>query len=382
VCRVGQTWFRYKISLLKKYNFILDWLKSNIGIDMKQKNKEIGSLAAQRSGSGNASWAQSNWHKSDVLSYPASHKNFENLQDTISQFCLNGHIPLKPCLHKDGNVVAIGSCFAAELRHFLNDVGLSSDSFWIPSGLNNSFALLDFFSWVITGEQTSKGYGYSKDEKGSLNDWEPELERETYKAALENATCFVFTLGLAEVWEDLNTGKVFWRGIPEQIFVENRHHFRLSTVSENASNILLMIELIRKINPMAPVVLTLSPVPLKATFSEHSCVTSDCVSKSTLRLAIHEVIGKSLPNIHYWPSFEVVKWLGCHLPYPVYGTDDNVIRHVSRYVVIQILHAFVTSYYGQEVSEAVFVDYLTSLTSRKGNVGEPPVVYSGQIVTA
>jgi hypothetical protein len=349
---------------------------------VKQGNKEIGTLAANRVGSGPASWAENKWHQSEVLRYPSNHEDFKDLQTSIDKFCLTGHIPHEPCLDKSGSVVAIGSCFAAELRHFLNDVGLSSDSFWIPSGLNNSFALLDFFSWVVTGSQTSKGFGYSKDDQGALNDWQPELERETYKAALEKATCFVFTLGLAEVWEDSETGKVFWRGIPEHIFTEERHHFRLSTVGENAGNLKQIISLIRHINPGAPIVLTLSPVPLKGTFSKQSCVTADCVSKSTLRLAIHEVVSLGIDNTYYWPSFEVVKWLGCHLPYPVYGTDDNVVRHVSRYVVIQILHAFVSSYYGKELAEAVFADYLSSLKSRKGIAGEPPVIYFGQIVTA
>ncbi|CAN0232867.1 unnamed protein product, partial [Chrysoparadoxa australica] len=233
----------------------------------------------------------------------------------LKKYCLKGHTPAAPFLPREGKVAAIGSCFAAELRHFLNDVGLSSDSFWVPSGLNNTFALLDFFSWIVTGDQTSSGYGYSKNEEGCLIDWKPELEREQYKKSLENASCFVFTLGLAEVWEDVQTKKVFWRGIPEQIFSEKRHRFRLSTVDENTNNILAIIELIRKINPKVSVVLTLSPVPLKATFGNSSCVTADCVSKSTLRLAIHQVISRSLPDIHYWPSFEIVKWLGCHLPY-------------------------------------------------------------------
>jgi hypothetical protein len=167
---------------------------------VKQGNKEIGTLAANRVGSGPASWAENKWHQSEVLRYPSNHEDFKDLQTSIDKFCLTGHIPHEPCLDKSGSVVAIGSCFAAELRHFLNDVGLSSDSFWIPSGLNNSFALLDFFSWVVTGSQTSKGFGYSKDDQGALNDWQPELERETYKAALEKA--------LYSLWDLLRCGKI------------------------------------------------------------------------------------------------------------------------------------------------------------------------------
>jgi len=201
---------------------------------------------------------------------------------------------------------------------------------------------------------------------------------------LNKASSFVFTLGLAEVWEDSESGSVFWRGVPEQIFKEGRHRFRLSSVQENTKNIQEIVALIREVNPKAPIIFTLSPVPLKATFSNKSCVTSDCVSKSTLRIAIHEYMSKleNNANIFYWPSFEIVKWVGCHLPYPVYGTDDGCVRHVSRFLVVQILKSFVNAYYGKDTAEAVFREYLPSLETRKGEAGEPPEIYLGQIVKA
>ncbi|MDO6838028.1 GSCFA domain-containing protein [Paraglaciecola chathamensis] len=351
-------------------------------MDPKTIKGEVGSLAAHRKGSGPASWAESSWHEADVKKYPASISDFTLTHENISKFCLQGHTPSLPFLGKEDNVIAIGSCFAAELRHFLNDVGLSSDSFWIPSGLNNTFSLLDFFSWVTTGHQTSKGFGYSKDDSGTLGDWEPKFERSSYRKALENANCFVFTLGLAEVWEDTLTSKVFWRGVPANIFDEKRHHFRLSTVEENVTNIVAITEFIRKLNPKAPIIFTLSPVPLKATFSEVPCISADCVSKSTLRLALHQVISQKLTDVYYWPSFEIVKWVGCHLPFPVYGTDDSVVRHVSRYVVTKILYSFVATYYGENLAKEIFDNHLMSLPSREGLAGEPPLIYTGQIVTA
>ena len=346
--------------------------------------RELGSLAAVRDGSGPASWGEGSWHQSDVKKYPTTIAEFNELESLINQYCLEGHAPAAPLLNKSGSVIAIGSCFAAELRHFLNDVGLSSDSFWIPSGLNNTFALLDFFSWAVTGEQTGKGYGYNKTSNGDIVDWQPSFEQQQYKDALAHASSFVFTLGLAEVWEDKESGKVFWRGVPERIFNEGRHHFRLSSVQENTENLENIVALIRQINPNAPIVFTVSPVPLKATFGSKSCITSDCVSKSTLRLAINDYMSKTdcSSNVYYWPSFEIVKWVGCHLPYPVYGTDDGCVRHVSRFLVTQILKAFVSSYYGTETAENVFKEYLSTLETRDGNLGEPPKIYLGQIVKA
>jgi len=99
------------------------------------------------------------------------------------------------------------------------------------------------------------------------------------------------------------------------------------------------------VNATAPIVLTLSPVPLKATFRGISCVTADCVSKSTLRVAIDSVLGHSLEGVYYWPSFEIVKWLGPHVPWPAYGSAEKDSRHVAQYLVAHIIDAFVEAFY-------------------------------------
>lgn len=343
---------------------------------------EIGSLTADRQNSGPHSWAEGRWHQHGTDGYPANADAVRDLPRLISEHIVRGHAPERPMLDSRHNVVTMGSCFAAELRHFLNQVGLSSDSFWVPSGLNNTFALLDFVSWCVRGEQTDGGFRYDRAADGSLKDWMPVQERERYHAFLRQAGAIVFTIGLAEVWEDTESGHVFWRGIPESVFEAQRHRFRVSTVEENQRNIGAIIDLIREINPQAAIVVTLSPVPLKATFRDVSCMTADCVSKSILRVAIDGVMTESRPGVFYWPSFEIVKWAGCHLPYPVYGADDGVVRHVSRYVVMNILLEFVRRYYGEDQLAEVTARYQAAVTWEAGGPGEPPVLIRGEIVTA
>ncbi|QBF81863.1 hypothetical protein EXU30_03480 [Shewanella maritima] len=346
------------------------------------KNTEVGSVTSERDGSGPKSWAENHWHKVNASEYPKTKEVFSDVKRCIEQHIKTGHCPVTPLLNSNGNVITIGSCFAAELRHFLTSAGLSSNSFWIPSGLNNTFALRDFISWVVTGVETSEGYRYERNEDGVVNDWKPEHERSFYLEHFKSASAFVFTIGLAEIWEDRVTNKVFWRGIPSSIFEEGRHYFRLSSVSENTENINAIIALLRQVNCAAPVVLTLSPVPLKASFKGESCVTADCVSKSTLRVALNEVLAGSPENTYYWPSFEIIKWLGCHLPFPVYGTDDGVVRHVSRFMVLQILKAFTDTYYGESIGKDTFESFDSSLEEIEGNAGEPPIIYKGTLVSA
>src|SRR6185295_16605355 len=291
--------------------------------------KEIGRMTVQRTGSGPASWAEHSWHQSSAHAYPSQFEGDADAARLIIDHAVHGYIPDQPPLRPTDNVVTLGSCFAAELRHFLNHVGLSSDSFLVPSGLNNTFALLDFTSWCITGQQTGRGFRYERTPEGSIEDWTPTQEREKYLLNLRSAGAIVFTLGLAEVWEDTETNQVFWRGVPTSIYSAGRHRSRISTVEENRHNLGQIIDTIRSINKTAPIVLTLSPVPLKATFQGVSCMAADCISKSILRVALGETMSEHRANVFYWPSFEIVKWGGCHLPYPVYGTDDGTVRHVS-----------------------------------------------------
>ena len=84
-----------------------------------------------------------------------------------------------------------------------------------------------------------------------------------------------------------------------------------------------MVDLVRQVNPNAPIVITLSPVPLEATFRDISCMTADSVSKSVLRVAIDQVMGEHRPNVCYWPSFEIVRWAGAHVSWPAYGFHDD-----------------------------------------------------------
>jgi len=291
-------------------------------------------------------WGVNRWHQDEVFRYPEERRAFtSNLPRLIREQVLPGHVPDEPLLEAGDSVLTMGSCFARELRDHLSERGFASGNFWIPSGLNNTFAILDFISWCVTGSDSGAGFRYDRFEDGQIRQWLPEGRRDRYERHLREAGAFVFTFGLAEVWQDRETSGVFWRGIPEEIFDADRHVFRLTTVEENEQNILRIVELIRSVNPDAPIVLTLSPVPLLATFRGQSCMTADAVSKSVLRVAIDLVEGRRLEGVYYWPSFEVVRWAGGHLPWPAYGIPDRRARHVTRYLVAEIIDAFVEAFY-------------------------------------
>src|SRR5665213_3912527 len=117
----------------------------------------------------------------------------------------------------------------------------------------------------------------------------------------------------------------------------------MMSVQENTDHLRRIIACVHKLNPDAKVVLTVSPVPLAATFDRPSAVQADAVSKSTLRITVEEVLRDGIPGVYYWPSFEVVRWLGAHLTTghpPVFGGDDGASRHVSMWLVRMIIRLF------------------------------------------
>jgi hypothetical protein len=325
---------------------------------------KLGSLAPKHVEGSWYGWARSLWHALDAKPFPPKQRVFDrDLPELIRRWIVPGYAPEQGMLSAGDSIVTLGSCFARELRGYLKSLGFPSGSFWIPSGLNNTFAILDFVSWCVTGQETGRGYRYDLEEDGELREWTPEAEREQYVQGIRQAGAFVFTLGLAEVWQDRETGAVFWRGVPKGVYEAGRHEHRLTTVEENEQNVLRIVELIRSVNPAAPIVLTLSPVPLAATFRDVACIPADAVSKSVLRVALENVVRRRLDGVYYWPSFEVVRWAGAHVPWRAYGEDDGRPRNVTRYLVAQIIDAFVEAFYTPEA--------IAELRARRGGRSLP-----------
>jgi hypothetical protein len=117
--------------------------------------------------------------------------------------------------------------------------------------------------------------------------------------------------------------------------------------SWNADQIRRIVAAVRTVNPTTRIFLTLSPAPLNYSFEFPSTIVGDCLSKSTLRVAIHEVLLGKPEGVRYWPSFEVVRWVGSHLG-PVFGAEDNQPRHVSDFIVDAIVKSFIRVHGGGE----------------------------------
>lgn len=254
------------------------------------------------------------WFRGETVNYNPRRAQLID-PDEVAANILHGWRPARPCIAPDTQVTAFGSCFAGHVSEWLsrrNYRVLNKAQGVRPSyvvewgeGMVNSFVIRQQFEWAWENRTFDQPlwHGYDAEEYGYREDI-----RLNTRALFDETDLFILTFGLSEVWYDHPTGNVFWRTIPRDAYDPARHRFRVSTVEENRANIRAIYDLIRRHRPDAKIVVTLSPVPLIATFRDNSCITSNSVSKAVLRVAVDEVMREVGPEgvLHYWPSYEIV----------------------------------------------------------------------------
>jgi hypothetical protein len=115
-------------------------------------------------------------------------------------------------------------------------------------------------------------------------------------------------------------------------------------VEENVINLRRIHEILIAPKDDARLVLTVSPVPLNASFEYESAIVADCVSKSTLRVVADQFLRGDAQRTFYWPSFEMVRWIGAHTTGRSYGDDDGNTRHVNDDLIRMIVELFLETH--------------------------------------
>ncbi len=281
--------------------------------------------------------------------WPGRQGSFADPRELIEQYVLRGQ-PGAPFIRPDTVFMTLGSCFAENLAKRLRSAGYNVNSEEIGEEVNSTYANRYLLEWIEHGprdpitKRMEKFYG--------------EAMRGRLRAYVEDSEVFVLTLGLAPCFFETETGAfVFYP--PQTDTGRDLLHadtvMRTTTVAENIRNLGMVLDSLRRLAKRPPtIVLTVSPVPLSGTLEFHSAVVADCISKSTLRVACHEVMSvQEGTDVLYWPSFEIVRWLGTHFgpdqPH-VYGAHDNNTRHVSEWMVTLIIDLFLEHYSVREAA--------------------------------
>lgn len=128
-----------------------------------------------------------------------------------------------------------------------------------------------------------------------------------FKESILSANYFVFTLGLTESWFNAIESYEYpmCPGTSAGSFDENIHVFKNQQFSEVLGSLRDAIMLMRAHNKNLKFILTVSPVPLTATYSDKHVLVATMESKSILR-AVAAQLSNSYKFIDYFPSYEII----------------------------------------------------------------------------
>lgn len=234
-----------------------------------------------------------------------------------------------PILDKSTPIGSIGSCFAARMKTFLKREGFNYvQTSEAPGSEIGSAAWGTVYNTACIAQEFSRAFGdfnpierhWPDNENGGLSSpyrkgvgWpdpgfaarEKDEHAEAVRLALTRARVFILTVGLSEIWFSKRDGSVFYQPPPAKVYHPDLHGFRFATVGENVEHLRAAIGYLRRVSPECRVILTVSPVPLRATFRKMNVLTANAESKASLLIAVQRVTSPA-DGVHYFPSYELV----------------------------------------------------------------------------
>jgi hypothetical protein len=268
---------------------------------------------------------------------------------------------------RDDRVFALGSCFARGVEGALASLGVDvasrTDAFdhlpmraigWPIDYTNkyNTEAIRNELRWALEpgnpfpssalqhlpdgrwlDPYASSNLEYAN--KKTTLEWHGLLSDLTGK--ISECRIVVITLGLIETFFDTKTG-LYTNTTPHLGAEPDRFRFRVLSFERVMEGLEDIYRLIASYgHPGAEIVVTVSPVPVGATFTGQDVVLANTFSKSVLRAAAGEWTLHH-ENVHYFPSYEIVM-----------NSDRSVVwekdgRHVRPPFVRQIMDLFIRTH--------------------------------------
>jgi hypothetical protein len=297
-------------------------------------------------------------------------------------------------------VFCMGSCFARNIEEHLIYRGVdvlskrvvSPKSEWPAraNGFLNKFtthSMLQELRWLeeppadplLHLSETAEGWRDLHLTPGlQSSSLERALERRAWLAhsyfpRLRQADAVLMTLGLNEAWRDAQTGVLLnaapslWevRRHPERYTVE------ITDVGQNLEALEEIRERLKRLNPEMKLVVTVSPVPMGATFSGHDVMVANSLSKSTLRAAAGAFEARH-DDVDYFPSYEMATLSSRGFAY----APDCL--HVADRVVSRIMETFLAAYLGPDHPRIAPADF-TELQYLDANPDVEDKVRAGEL---
>lgn len=246
-------------------------------------------------------------------------------------------------LHKDSRIATAGSCFAQHIAHALQQNGYPYYITESSGGLNEAEAKLRNYGVysarygnIYTARQLlqlfDRAYGdfipgesaWLREDGRLADPFRPQIEPDGFEhlTALEQSRkeqfgavrelfetldVFIFTLGLTEAWRNRRDGAVYplAPGVVAGAMNPREHEFVNFNTVDVIGDLQAFINRLLRVNPKARMILTVSPVPLIATYEDKHVLEANTYSKSVLRAAAEEVCRRNA-MCAYFPAYEMV----------------------------------------------------------------------------
>lgn len=257
----------------------------------------------------------------------------------------------RPLIGPDTRIATIGSCFASELAKAMDRLGLAGSMhpgglFYTPRSIRQELA-------SIFGESTAqadeplwrtthglvhpfKDYGKAFPDEAKLRAWSDGLDQQA-RTLFADPDVVVVTLGLVEAW--LHPDRpVAYRQIPHpDVYPTLGAQMHRLTVAEIREDLEAIRDLVKR-HTGAALIVTVSPIPLHATFTGLDVRVANTESKTRIRAAVSEFVDAN-PDVSYFHSYEIVT--------TAEKMSDFMLadgRHVSRHGVDYILKHFIAAF--------------------------------------
>ncbi|MEM7429317.1 MAG: GSCFA domain-containing protein [Pseudomonadota bacterium] len=304
--------------------------------------------------------------KANPLSGWPSRNDAENRMEPLCEPGFRPNFHLEP----GEKVFTIGSCFARNVEKALAARGFdvvtrrilsAGETFYkFRANILNNYgvpSILNELTWALDGDhpfdpETNLFEVYpdrfvdihlpaaikpaSKDEVLERRKVITDIVRE-----VRNCRIVVITLGLTEVWYDRQS-ELYLNYSPRRALVAkhpDRFELHVLSFAETIEYLRRIIALLkRECGDEQRIVLTVSPVPLTATYTDRDVLVANGLSKAVLRAAVDEIISEN-GHIDYFPSYESITlsdrnaaWEDDQRHVEQEAIDLNIGRMISGYI--------------------------------------------------
>jgi hypothetical protein len=236
-------------------------------------------------------------------------------------------------------IASIGSCFAQHISRALVRSGfnylVTETAPATPGAENENFGVFSArYGNIYTIRQLlqlfQRAYGlfeprtacWTTADGRSIDPFRPQIQKRGFaspeavsddrashlsavRRLFESCDVMIFTLGLTEGWADAEDGAVVPIAPGVLGIADTGFAFENFSVSGMIEDLTQFITRLRVVNSGVSVLLTVSPVPLVATYEPRHVLVSTTYSKSALRVVAEAVAG-TMTNVDYFPSYEII----------------------------------------------------------------------------